>query len=79
MYNFNNINNSKITMSNVCISDGVVVNGRHITVNGETFEIPHYIKGNNQSIIDGKIFIDGYEFKDGKFKRTLKALWHMCF
>lgn len=40
-------------------------NGAHIT--------------SNMSIINNKVFIDGYEFKDGKWKRTLRALWHLFF
>ena len=28
---------------------------------------------------DNKVFIDGYELINGKWKRTLKALWHKWF
>lgn len=37
------------------------------------------IKGYSVSQIDNHIFIDGYEFINGKFKRTLKALYHLFF
>ena len=37
------------------------------------------IKGHSVSQIDNHIFIDGYEFINGKFKRTLKALYHLFF
>lgn len=33
----------------------------------------------NTAIINNKVFADGYEFKDGKWKRTLRALWHLLF
>ena len=36
-------------------------------------------KGNNTTIINNKIYVDGYEYKDGQWKRTLKALWHLIF
>ena len=31
------------------------------------------------SVINGKVYIDGYEYKKGKWRRTLKALWHLWF
>ena len=33
----------------------------------------------NTTIINNKVFVDGYEFKDGKWKKTLRALWHKWF
>lgn len=50
-----------------------------IKVNGVTYFIPYKIKCNNVTQIDGQIFIDGYEFKNGKFKHSLKALFHLFF
>ena len=31
------------------------------------------------SIIDDKIYVNGYEYKNGKWKRTLPALFHHFF
>lgn len=41
--------------------------------NGKVYKLPKDCLGNNITNINGKIYIDGYEFKDGKFKKTLKA------
>lgn len=34
-----------------------------------------------KSFVDKKntFYINGYEYKDGKWKRTLKALWYLLF
>ena len=37
------------------------------------------MKGNATSIINGKIYVDGYELKAGKWKRTLMGLWNLLF
>ena len=31
------------------------------------------------SQIGEKIYINGFEWKDGEWKRTLKSLWHLWF
>ena len=28
---------------------------------------------------EGKVYIDGYEYKKGKWRKTFKALWHLWF
>jgi len=66
-------------MVNITVNNGVVVCDKYIILNGTKYEIPDYIKGNNQTVINGKIFIGGYEFKYGKFKKTLRALWYKWF
>ena len=50
-----------------------------IEINGIRYQFPKRIKGHSVSQIDNHIFIDGYEFIDGKFKRTLRALYHLFF
>lgn len=40
---------------------------------------PAPCQGYNSTVIDGKVFLDGYEYKNGKWKRTLRALWHLWF
>lgn len=63
---------------NIQVSDNCVVIGNKVTINGvELPPVPS--KGWNSTVIDGKVYIDGYEFKNGKWKRTLRALWHLLF
>ena len=58
-----------------------IVNSKEkwIEINGVRYKFPKRIKGHSVSQIDNHIFIDGYEFIDGKFKRTLRALYHLFF
>ena len=69
-------------MNNVMISDNCVVKMNHddslIIVNGIRLPPPP-TKGWNVTNINGKVYIDGYEFKNGKWKKTLRAWWHMWF
>ena len=63
---------------NIQISDSCTVIGNKVIVNGvELPPVPS--KGYNSTVINGKVYIDGYEFKNGKWKRTLRALWHLWF
>lgn len=65
-------------MSNIQISGNCTVIGNKVIINGvELPPVPS--KGYNSTVINGKVYIDGYEFKDGKWKRTLKALWYLWF
>ena len=36
-------------------------------------------KESNITTINDKVYINGYEYKNGKWRRTLKALWHLWF
>ena len=58
-----------------------IVNSREkwIEINGVRYKFPKRVKGHSVSQIDNHIFIDGYEFINGKFKRTLRALYHLFF
>ena len=40
---------------------------------------PSKSKWTSSTIIDDKIYLNGYEWKDGEWKRTLAALWHWLF
>lgn len=66
-------NNGKVEV----IDNQVFVDGKQLP------PLPKNVKGNSissiQTEINYKIFIDGYEFKNGKWKKTLKALWHKYF
>lgn len=35
--------------------------------------------GTSITTVNGKCYIDGYELKNGKWKRTFMALWHLIF
>ena len=58
-----------------------IVNSREkwIEINGVRYKFPKRGKGHSVSQVDNHIFIDGYEFINGKFKRTLRALYHLFF
>ena len=58
-----------------------IVNSREkwIEINGVRYKFPKRVKGHSVSQVDNHIFTDGYEFIDGKFKRTLRALYHLFF
>ena len=64
--------------NNIQIGNNYVVHGNKVTINGvELPPVPS--KGYNSTVIDGKVYIDGYEYKNGEWKRTLAALWHLLF
>ena len=63
---------------NIQINNNCIVVGNKVIINGvELPPVPS--KGYSSTVIDGKVYIDGYEFKNGKWKRTLRALWHLWF
>lgn len=67
---------SKIKGSNI-ISGIYIIDGT-VVVNG--VELPPPPTGcHNTTVINNKVYIDGYEFKNGKWKKTLKAWWHLWF
>ena len=66
------------TNYNIQFSDDCIVYGNRVIINGvELPPVPS--SGNNSTVINGKVYIDGYEFKRGKWRRTLRALWHLWF
>lgn len=60
------------------IANGVVIVGKQIIVNGIKLPPPP-TSCNNITTINGKVYIDGYEFKNGKWKKTLRAWRHLWF
>ena len=50
-----------------------------IVVNGVTIQVPQKFKANSVTIADNRLFVGGYEYINGKWKRTLRALWHKWF
>lgn len=62
-----------ITIQNgTCVCDGqVIINGAKLP--------PPPTSCHNITMINDKVYIDGYEFKNGKWKKTLRAWWHLWF
>ena len=57
-----------------------VVIGNRVWINGvELPPVPTKRKCHCSTQINDKVYIDGYEFKKGKWRRTLRALWHLWF
>lgn len=58
----------------------VVDNGEvFCVINGKKIPYPPGSSGNNVTMINNRVFINGYEYKDGQWKRTLRALLHLWF
>ena len=55
-----------------------IIIGKKIVINNKELP-PCPGNGHNITTINGKVYIDGYEFKNGKWKKTLKALYHKWF
>ena len=69
----NIIKNSVISSnSRICVI------GNEVTINGVKMP-PCPAKGHNSTIIGNKVYLNGYELVDGKWKKTLKSLWHKWF
>lgn len=67
----NNIKGSNMISGTVIINNRVIMNG---------VELPPPPTGcHNTAVINNKVYIDGYEFKNGKWKKTLRAWWHLWF
>lgn len=50
-----------------------------IVVNGVTIPVPQKFKANSVTIVKHRLLVGGYEYINGKWKRTLRALWHKWF
>lgn len=60
----------------------VILDGNTLIVNGNRYELPKRIQNKNGRCltqINDKIYVDSYEFKDGKFRWSLAALLHSIF
>ena len=66
------------SIKNSVISSGTVVIGNEVTINGVKLP-PCPAKGHSSTVINNKVYIDGYEFVNGTWKKTLRALWHKWF
>lgn len=72
----NNVNQNNINI-------GVSISNNEVYINGQKIPpLPNQSKftiNNNTTIINNHVFVNGYEFKNGEWKRTLRALWHLIF
>lgn len=65
---------------NIQQNNNSIIIGNRVWINGEELPpVPTKRKSHCSTQIDDKIYIDGYEFKNGKWRRTLKALWYLLF
>lgn len=56
----------------------IVIIGNEVMINGVKLP-PCPAKGHNSTIINNKVYLNGYEFVNGEWKKTLRALWHKWF
>lgn len=57
----------------------VIQSNGKVIINGREIESPKNSSSNNVAVINGKVYVDGYEFKNDEWKRTVMALWHKYF
>ena len=60
------------------MNNGVMVCGGTVMIDGERLP-PCPVKNTSTTIINRKVCIGGYEWKNGKWRRTWRALWHLMF
>ena len=58
-----------------------IINQHSIRLNGEMIPLPPGRRGKctTTTVINDHIYVNGYEYIGGKWKRTLKAIWHHLF
>lgn len=72
--------NNIIQGINIQVSGGVTVKGNQVWIDGNPLPpVPCKGKSYNSTVMDGKVYLNGYEYKKGKWRRTLRALWHLWF
>lgn len=65
---------------NMTCQNGVYIVNDTVCINGKKLPpLPGRAGYSNTTVIGNEIFINGYEWKNGKWKRTLRALWHLIF
>lgn len=62
-------------------SNGIINDGfkRVTIIDNISYPWLSCMKGQFISTIGNKVYIDGYELKDGKWKKTIKGLFHLLF
>ena len=62
------------------MNHNTIITSEKIIINGiELPPLPNNMKFTNATIINNKVYVNGYEFKNGKWKKTFKAWWHKVF
>lgn len=58
-----------------------VIQNNCIFIDGEQVELPKLFRntGLNVTQYDGRLYVNGFELVNGKWKRTLAAIWHYIF
>ena len=62
--------------------DGVHIDTKDgfVVMDGRSYTIPKHVKRHNVTMINGTVYMGGYELKsDGTWKKSLKALYHYFF
>jgi hypothetical protein len=57
---------------------GTIIANDEIYIGGQKIPDPP-CELNNTTIINNKVYVNGYEYKRGKWKKTLAAWWHKYF
>ena len=57
---------------------GSFLGNKEIYIDGQKIPNPP-CEFNNTSIINNKVYVNGYEYRDGEWKKTLAAWWHKYF
>jgi hypothetical protein len=65
-------------MRNCVKCSGVTIIDNEVTINGVKIP-PCPGKGHSSTIINNKVYLNGYELIDGEWKKTLRALWYKWF
>ena len=69
-------------MNQFIIDNNCIISMNHdeslIIVNGIRLPSPP-TKCQNATTINGKVYIDGYEFKKGKWRKSIRAWWYLWF
>lgn len=52
---------------------------RKVLVGSQEVDFHKDMTGNKITNINGKVYIDGFKLRNGKWKRTFPALWHRVF
>lgn len=55
-----------------------IIANNEFYVGGQKIPMPPHIH-NNITIVGNRVYVDGYEYKNGKWKKTLAAWWHKYF
>ena len=53
--------------------------GNKLYINGKEVEQPKSIFFKNQICISNKVYVNGKEYKKGKWRYTIKSLYHSIF